>query len=152
MQREVHDSVPERETRVPQMRVSASKRETRILLAPKCETNVLPVLERNSRIFYTKREVRDLKQTQPMLGSLFNTTWGSRFWTETQSPCSVLQRQRCKAKSPHSHGFEASSSDTPVTDLRDFLTRKRSVHKSLLDVIASGSSQQCFLIAIAYIR
>ena len=71
MQREVHDSVPERETCVPQMRISASKCETRILLTPKCETNVLPVLERNSHIFYTKCEVRDLRQTQPMLRFAF---------------------------------------------------------------------------------
>ena len=32
-------------------------------------------------------------------------------------------------KSPHPHGFEASSSDVPATDLRDYLTMKKSVHQ-----------------------
>jgi len=30
---------------------------------------------------------------------------------------------------PHPHGFEASISDTPATDLRDYLARKRSAHQ-----------------------
>ena len=35
-------------------------------------------------------------------------------------------------KSPHPQGFEASSSDALSTDLRDYLTRKRSVHQIAL--------------------
>ena len=31
--------------------------------------------------------------------------------------------------SPHPHEFEASSSDTPATDPRDYLVRKRSAHQ-----------------------
>jgi len=33
---------------------------------------------------------------------------------------------KCELLSPHPHGFEASSSDTPATDLRDYFARKRS--------------------------
>jgi len=34
-----------------------------------------------------------------------------------------------KPKNPHPHGFEVCSSDVPAMDLRDYLTRKRSVHQ-----------------------
>ena len=58
-------SVLERESGIPQPRISASKRETHVLSAPKCETRILPVPERDFRVSNTKRDVRVLRQTQP---------------------------------------------------------------------------------------
>ena len=69
---------------------------------------------------------------------------------------SSVQPQVAKFKSklgrPHPHGFEANSSDTPSASLRVYLTRKRSVHQSLLSVIMSGSFWRYSLIAIGTFR
>jgi len=40
-----------------------------------------------------------------------------------------MSLRHTEPKSPHHHGFEASSSDVLVMDLRDYLIRKRSVHQ-----------------------
>ena len=66
-QREIHVSILERETHVPQTHVSASKRETHLLPTPKRETHILPILEHDFRVSNTKLEVHILRQTQPML-------------------------------------------------------------------------------------
>ena len=53
-----------------------------------------------------------------------------RFTSETRSshPPQVAKIST-ELQSPHPHEFEASSSDTPATDLRGYLTRKRSIHQ-----------------------
>jgi len=40
-----------------------------------------------------------------------------------------MSLRHIELKSPHPHGFKADSSDPPTADLRDYLTRKSSVHQ-----------------------
>jgi len=40
-----------------------------------------------------------------------------------------MSLRHTEPKSPHPYGFEASSSNAPATDLRDYLIRKKSVQK-----------------------
>ena len=40
-----------------------------------------------------------------------------------------MARVKIYPKSPHPRGFEASLSDTPVIDLKDYLIKKRSIHQ-----------------------
>jgi len=42
---------------------------------------------------------------------------------------SGLSLKHTELKIPHPQGFETSPLDTPATDLRDYLTKKRSVHQ-----------------------
>ena len=57
-------------------------------------------------------------------------TWGSCFNKATRDLHSEWHVfETYKAKSPHPQGFEASSLDVPSTDLRNYLTRKRSIHQ-----------------------
>ena len=134
--REVHVFVPKRETRVQvdveyeaQTHVSPKKHETRILqtrvlmpkrevraLVPKRETRIQPVLERNSRILTTQCEVRVLNQIVPKREAK----------TRIQPQ---MARIKADPKSPHPQGFEASPLDTPATNLRDYLIKKKSVLK-----------------------
>ena len=48
--------------------------------------------------------------------------WPSRFTLETRDPCSDIGRS-------HSHEARVSSSIAPTADLRDYLTRKKSIHQ-----------------------
>ena len=136
---EVRISIPEHETRVPQTHVSASKREvrvlppkreTRVLPAPKCETRILPVPEGDSHISNTKREVCVLRQTQPAVEVCISTPCENHISTkkcEVRVQTGMLLRHT-ELKSLHPYGFEADSSYPHATDLRDYLTWKRSVH------------------------
>ena len=40
-----------------------------------------------------------------------------------------MSLRHIKPRGPHPQGFEASSSEVPMTDLRDYLRRKRNVHQ-----------------------
>jgi len=84
--------------------------------------------ECDSRIPTTQYEVRVLKQTLPKC--------------EVQTRVSSQARKvlvqfgkslkHIELKSPHPKRFEASPLDTPTMDLRDYLTKKKSVHQITL--------------------
>ena len=99
--REVHVSLPEDETRV----------------------QLKPTPERDLGVSTLKHETRVRKQSI-LICYL-------RVLTQRREICGQPQVAKNNAEqgNPHPHGFEVSSSDTPVTDLGDYLTRKWSVHQ-----------------------
>ena len=84
-----------------------------------------------SHFFNSKRETRVLRQTQPTLEvriSIPREVYVSTNKHEIRIQNGMYLRHK-EPKSPHPHGVWASSSDIPATDLRDYLTKKRSVHQ-----------------------
>jgi len=107
------------------------KREARVLHVSKrdsCvsnskrETPVLSASGRDYRVSNSTRETRVSRLTQPTLEVRVST---KKCETRVQNDMSSRHKE---PKSPHPYGFKASSSDVPATDLRDYLTRKRSVY------------------------
>jgi len=94
------------------------KCKTHILPAPKCEARVLSVSIYEARVFKSKHDGRVLAPCKVRV---------STKQRETHVQHCMFSRQNAKKPSPP--GFEASSSDVPSTDLRDYLIRKRSVHQ-----------------------
>jgi len=116
-EREVQTCVSpkQHETRVLQMRISTLKREVRVF-APKRESRVKSAPKRDSHVHTTQREVCVLQQTLPKCEAK----------TRVQPQ---MARIKANPKSPHPQGFETSPLNTPATDLRDYLTKKMSVHQ-----------------------
>jgi len=105
-------------------RVSIPKREIHVL-APKCETRVQSVPGRDSRVPTTQREVCVLKQTLPKCEAQTRVSSQKRK-VHVQSGIFL---KHTKLKSPHPKGFEARPLDTPATNLRDCLIKKKSVNQ-----------------------
>ena len=87
--------------------------------APKCETHVLSISERDAHVSNYKCDGRVSAPRKVRI---------SIKQRDTRVQHGMSSRHKMP-KSPHPQGFETSSSDVLSTDLRDYLTRKRSVHQ-----------------------
>jgi len=119
--------VKQHDTRILQTRVSVLKRDVRVLVL-KRETHVQSVPECDSYVPTTKHKDCVLKQTLPKCEAQTRVS-SQKCKIHVQSGMSL---KHTKLKSPHPEGFEASPLDTRATDLRDYLTKKRSIHQITL--------------------
>ena len=97
------------------MRTSLTKRDTRVQMQA--------LLENNSRITFIKRNTR-VEPKAPLESDL--RVLISKRDTRVQPQ---LAKFKSELGDPNPHDFEVGSSDTPSTDLRDYLIRKKSVHQ-----------------------
>ena len=137
---EDHVTVPKRESCIsPQCEVHV-KRETRITATSEHEARTHISTERvsakrDARV-HNKRDVRVLNKHEGRVQTVSGCE--GRVSTEHNSRVSYQHEVRVSSKkrethvrltSPHLQRFKASPSEVPSTDLRDYLTRKRSVHQ-----------------------
>ena len=90
------------------------KREVRIFV-PKCEIRVKSAPKHDFHVLITQHEVRVLQQTLPK--------------REAKTVQPQMAKMKADPKCPHPQGLEANPLDTPTADLRDYLTKKKSVHR-----------------------
>jgi len=90
-----------------------------VLPTPKCEARVLSVPEHDARVSNSKRNGRVSAQHEVHVSTKKH---------EMRVQHCMSSRHKMP-KSPHPQGFEASFLDASSMDLRDYLTRKRSIHQ-----------------------